>query len=469
MRTTPPDSTPTPSPATTSTVGARPERELLSVSQLNRRAKMLLETQLPLLWVEGEISNFSRPASGHWYFTLKDSSAQVRCAMFKGRNNRATFEPQQGQQVTLRARVSLYEGRGDYQLITEHIEPAGSGALEHAFKALKQQLNNEGLFAPEHKQSLPTHPQRIALITSASGAAVRDMISVFQRRYPLIELVILPVLVQGADAPAQIGRALQIANRMRALDAIILGRGGGSLEDLWAFNDETLARTIFHSKVPIISAVGHETDFTIADFVADYRAPTPSAAAEVLSPDGEELLSAFDGFQALIEEAIWRKLEQLDRHLEHLQARLRHPGDRLNSWSQQLDGLEIRLTQSIQSSLNKKQHRLQQLRLRQRQHHPQRQLHELQQILSHLQQRLKHTLNIHLQQQKQRVGKICQLLNTLSPLNTLERGYALVTDSNGRILTRAQDVKKGDLLETQLAQGNLRSIVTDCGMKKSTD
>jgi len=446
-----------------------PERDTLSVSQLNRRAKMLLETQLPLLWIEGEISNFSRPASGHWYFTLKDSSAQVRCAMFKGRNSRAKFEPQQGQQVTLRARVSLYEGRGDYQLIAEYIEETGSGALERAFETLKQQLNDEGLFAAEHKQTLPEYPQRVALITSPSGAAVRDIISVFARRYPLTELVILPVLVQGVDAPRQIVRALQIANRMRAIDAIILGRGGGSLEDLWAFNDETLARTISHSKVPVISAVGHETDFTIADFVADHRAPTPSAAAEILSPDGEELLSAFDGFQALIEEAIWRKLEQFERHLKHLQARLRHPGDRLNSWSQQLDGLEIRLTQSIQNNLNKGQHRLQQLTLRQSQYHPQTQLHELQQQLTHLQRRLRHELNTHLQQQKQRLGKACQLLNTVSPLNTLERGYALVTDSNGRILTRAQDVKKGDLLETQLAQGKLRSIVTDCGMKKSTD
>lgn len=276
---------------TSKTLTPPPNRDVLSVSQLNRRAKMLLETQLPLLWIEGEISNLSQPSSGHWYFTLKDSAAQIRCAMFKGRNSRVRFAAQHGQQVLVRAKVSLYEGRGDYQLIVEHMEEAGIGALQRAFDELKYKLEQEGLFLEEHKKPLPTQPKRVALITSPTGAAVQDMVSVFARRYPLIDLVILPVAVQGVEAPAQIARAINMACRMRNIEAIIVGRGGGSLEDLWAFNEEVVARAIFASKIPLVSAVGHETDFTIADFVADSRAPTPSAAAELLSPDREEILS----------------------------------------------------------------------------------------------------------------------------------------------------------------------------------
>ncbi len=435
------------------------ERDVLSVSQLNRRAKMLLETQLPLLWIEGEISNLSQPSSGHWYFTLKDAKAQVRCAMFKGRNGGVRFAPTQGQQILLRAKVSLYEGRGDYQLIAEHMEEAGTGALQRAFEELKHKLKKEGLFAAETKKTLPVLPRRVALITSPTGAAVRDMVSVFQRRYPLIDLVVLPVAVQGAEAPAQIARAINMACRMRNIEAIIVGRGGGSMEDLWAFNEEIVARAIDASKIPLVSAVGHETDFTIADFVADIRAPTPSAAAELLSPDREEILSTLEGHEVLLEEALWRKLDASQQKLEHLRARLRHPGDKLNGWSQQLDGLEIRLTRVIKSQLHEQQQQLQQLKLRQSHFHPQEKLHELQQQLKYLQQRLQHETEINLQQQRQQLAKACELLDSVSPLNTLKRGYAMVTDSFGNVITNAAKINCGDSISTQLASGKLISKV----------
>lgn len=446
---------------TSKTLTPPPNRDVLSVSQLNRRAKMLLETQLPLLWIEGEISNLSQPSSGHWYFTLKDSAAQIRCAMFKGRNSRVRFAAQHGQQVLVRAKVSLYEGRGDYQLIVEHMEEAGIGALQRAFDELKYKLEQEGLFLEEHKKPLPTQPKRVALITSPTGAAVQDMVSVFARRYPLIDLVILPVAVQGVEAPAQIARAINMACRMRNIEAIIVGRGGGSLEDLWAFNEEVVARAIFASKIPLVSAVGHETDFTIADFVADSRAPTPSAAAELLSPDREEILAAFEGHEALLEEALWRKLDTSRQKLEHLRARLRHPGDRLNGWAQQLDNLEIRLTRAIQSQLHKQQHLLQQLNLRQSQFHPQEKLQQLQQQLNNAQQRLLHESDINLQTQKQRLAKASELLDSVSPLRTLKRGYAMVTDSDNGVLTDTKNVNIGDNIQAQLANGKLTCTVKD--------
>lgn len=446
---------------TSKTLTPPPNRDVLSVSQLNRRAKMLLETQLPLLWIEGEISNLSQPSSGHWYFTLKDSAAQIRCAMFKGRNSRVRFAAQHGQQVLVRAKVSLYEGRGDYQLIVEHMEEAGIGALQRAFDELKYKLEQEGLFLEEHKKPLPTQPKRVALITSPTGAAVQDMVSVFARRYPLIDLVILPVAVQGVEAPAQIARAINMACRMRNIEAIIVGRGGGSLEDLWAFNEEIVARAIFASKIPLVSAVGHETDFTIADFVADSRAPTPSAAAELLSPDREEILAAFEGHEVLLEEALWRKLDTSRQKLEHLRARLRHPGDRLNGWAQQLDNLEIRLTRAIQSQLHKQQHLLQQLNLRQSQFHPQEKLQQLQQQLNNAQQRLLHESDINLQTQKQRLAKASELLDSVSPLRTLKRGYAMVTDSDNGVLTDTKNVNIGDNIQAQLANGKLTCTVKD--------
>src|SRR5690606_35272474 len=284
------------------------EREILSVSQLNRRAKQLLETHLPLLWVEGELSNVSQPSSGHWYFTLKDDQAQVRCAMFRNRNMLVRFKPQQGQQVLVRARVSLYEGRGDYQLIAEHMEEAGTGALQRAFEALKAKLGAEGLFDEARKRPIPTLPRHIGVITSPTGAAIRDVLTVLERRFPSIPVTVIPVAVQGKESAPQIVRALELANRCGLFDVLLLTRGGGSLEDLWSFNEEAVARAVAASQLPVVCAVGHEVDFSIADFVADLRAPTPSAAAELMTPDGEDWLETFIGYEVMLEDAMERKL-----------------------------------------------------------------------------------------------------------------------------------------------------------------
>ncbi len=334
------------------------ERQIFSVSQLNRSVRHLIETQLPLLWVEGEISNFARPASGHWYLTLKDDQAQVRCAMFRNTNQRVGFKPANGTQVLIRCRAGLYEGRGEYQLVIEHMEEAGFGALQRQFEQLKQQLTAEGLFDNQHKKPMPESVRHIGVITSATGAAVKDILSVLNRRFPAIKISIFPTAVQGAPAAAQIVDAISNANRHGQCDALIVGRGGGSLEDLWPFNEEIVARAIFASEIPIVSAVGHEVDFTIADFVADLRAPTPSAAAELLSPDGEDMLNQFEGFEILLGEAMVRKIRQLEQRTDYLQKRLQHPGRKLQEQAQHLDHLDIRLRRAIAGNMQQQASRM---------------------------------------------------------------------------------------------------------------
>lgn len=288
---------------------------IYTVSRLNQTVRMLLEQQMGQVWISGEISNFTQPASGHWYFTLKDDGAQVRCAMFRNSNRRVTFRPQHGQQVLVRANITLYEPRGDYQIIVESMQPAGVGLLQQQFEQLKQKLSQEGLFDAQHKQPLPSPAHQIGVITSKTGAALHDILHVLQRRDPSLPVVIYPTAVQGDDAPAQIVRAIELANQRAECDVLIVGRGGGSLEDLWSFNDERVARAIFASRIPIVSAVGHETDVTIADFIADLRAPTPSAAAEVVSRNQQELLRQIQGQQQRLEMA-------MDYFFANLQQRL---------------------------------------------------------------------------------------------------------------------------------------------------
>jgi exodeoxyribonuclease VII large subunit len=437
-----------------------PEREILSVSQLNRQARQLLETHLPLLWVEGELSNVSIPSSGHWYFTLKDDQAQVRCCMFRNRNMLVRFKPQQGQHVLIRARVSLYEGRGDYQIIAEHMEEAGSGALQRAFDELKHRLSAEGLFNEAHKKSLPHIPRHIAVITSPTGAAIRDVLSVLDRRFAHVPVTVIPVAVQGKESAPQIVKAIELANRANLFDVILLTRGGGSMEDLWSFNEEIVARAIFASQLPIVSALGHEVDFTIADFVADLRAPTPSAAAEILVPDGEEWLDKFIGFELLLEEAMLRKLSQLQKHLHHLRQRLRHPRARLEQQVQRLDNLELRLKNHIETLLNRHQHRLSQLRLRMQSHHPQVRLTQMRERLNTAQADFHKAQTSYMDRQKQRLATAARVLNTLSPLNTLERGYSITTDEqSGQIITRRDQVSAGQRIRTRVADGDFYSRV----------
>jgi len=438
--------------------------ETLSVSQLNRQVKRLLESHFGFVWVEGEISNFSRPSSGHWYFSLKDDSGQVRCAMFRNTNQRVRIAPESGLQVRIRARVSLYEGRGEYQLIVEHMEAAGAGAMQLAFEQLKQKLNAEGLFDPAGKQDLPAFPAEIGIITSPTGAAIRDIVSVFRRRFPAITLSVLPVPVQGADSAPAVVAALQQANRWQqsghcAFDALILARGGGSIEDLWSFNDEAVARAIADSDIPVVSAVGHEIDFTIADFAADVRAPTPSAAAEMLSPDARELWHQYRGLEVSLQRS-QRSLLELARHkLAGLARNLRHPGERLREQVQRLDGLDIRLRNSVRQQINASGYRLQVHSAQLSRYAPGPRLQQLGSRLVTLQQRASQAVQAALQQQGQKLERAKALLDSLGPQATLARGYAIVTNEYGKLVTVADSVAAGDRINTRLAQGTISSTV----------
>ncbi len=439
------------------------KRQILTVTQLNRAARNLLETQLPAMWVEGELTNLSAPASGHWYFTLKDAAAQVRCAMFRNRNMLVRFKPKAGEQVLLRAKVSLYEGRGDYQLIAEHMEPAGAGLLQRRFDELKAQLAAEGLFEQHHKQPLPVWPKTLGVITSASGAAIHDILQVLRRRFPALAVKLLPVTVQGGKAAAEIAAAIALANRHAVCDLLIVGRGGGSIEDLWAFNEEVVARAIFASRIPIVSAVGHETDFTIADFVADVRAPTPSAAAELVSPNGPALQEQIGRLRARLQQAQKQRLHWAARTLQMTSARLQHPGQRLQTQAQGLDQLEVRLVRALQQSMAKRRGEMQALASRLTQCSPAKLLPHRQLQLTYLKQRLGRAAKTELDDCQVRLARAAGLLQTVSPLNTLQRGYAIVQNPAGDVVRRADQLAAGDAVHIKLAEGEL-----DCRVLTST-
>jgi exodeoxyribonuclease VII large subunit len=443
------------------TLTSTPTRDIISVSDLNRKARQLLETHLNLLWVEGELSNVATPSSGHWYFTLKDKSAQVRCAMFKTRNTGVRFKPEQGQQVVVRGRVSLYEGRGDFQLLVEHMEEAGFGVLQRAFEALKNKLSKEGLFDEEHKQDIPELPSHLAVITSPTGAAIHDVLHVLKRRFPSIPVTVLPVQVQGEGAAAQIVKAIKLANQLKRFDVILLTRGGGSLEDLWSFNEETVARAIFASEVPIVCAVGHEVDFTIADFVADQRAPTPSAAAELLSPDQREWLQIFAGYAMLLGQHMQRSIDHNRHVLNNFSARLRHPRDRLQNNVQHLDQLELRLNRAVLVQLNQFKNRLTAAQLRHQHQHPIPLLRQSQANLQQLQARLGRQVKQLLGDKAKTLKQWMNLLNTVSPLKTLERGYSITRRQDGSVVRSSTSVKTGELIITKVAAGEFVSRVED--------
>jgi exodeoxyribonuclease VII large subunit len=437
---------------------------VLSVAQLNRLARSLLEDSFPAVMVEGELSNFASPASGHWYFTLKDDQAQVRCAMFRNRNMMVRFRPRDGLKILVKAKLSLYEGRGDYQLIVDRMEESGAGALQRAFEQLKQKLQQEGLFNPASKQALPSLPHHIAVITSPTGAAVRDIISVLGRRFPVINVTVIPVAVQGKEAPAALCRALELVNRhqgcLQDVDAIIIGRGGGSLEDLWAFNDEQVARCIHASEIPVISAVGHETDFTIADFVADARAPTPSAAAELLSPDQVEIIQLFRTRARHLTHLLQGRLDSEQQYLRQLRLRLRHPGERLMQQMQRLDDLEGRCRRAMRKRLSEQQQALKIIGTGLRAYSPAKILHREQQGLHHLHQRLLSATNNAISRQKQHMREQVRALQTVSPLATLARGYSLTTLADGTVVRSYSQLAPGDTITTRLAQGSITSKVT---------
>jgi exodeoxyribonuclease VII large subunit len=436
------------------------DREVLSVSQLNSRARLLLEDVFSGIWVEGEISNLAKPASGHVYFTLKDSQAQVRCALFRQNAAKVRQALRDGLAVKVRGKVSLFEGRGDYQLILDAVEPAGDGALRLAFEALKEKLSAEGLFAAEGKVALPQHPKRIGIISSPTGAVIRDIISVFRRRAPQVELTLIPTAVQGRDATAQIVRALGIADA-KGFDALILARGGGSLEDLWCFNEEPVARAIAACRTPIVSAVGHETDVSIADFVADVRAPTPSAAAELLAPDSSELVQRLGTLKRRLNLRMQHRLERERMRLDGLQRRLRHPGERLRQHAQRIDDLDMRLSRAFERQLSNRRERLAYLQTRLLSLHPERNLKLLDQRLQALAERLQRGMREGLKQRRLHLHSQVQTLHAISPLATLGRGYSILLDERGRAIRNAADTRPGQRLHAKLGAGELVVRVED--------
>ena len=401
------------------TIDISHSEEIYTVSELNREARLLIEGHFPLLWVEGEISNFAAPSSGHWYFSLKDASAQVRSAMFRPQNRRVPFQPKDVMHVILRARLSLYEGRGDFQLLVEQMEDAGEGKLRQAFEALKKKLSEAGWFDAAHKKPLPAFPQSIGIITSPTGAAIKDILSVLKRRYAIGRIIIYPTLVQGEAASKNIVEAIQIANHRKECDVLILARGGGSLEDLWPFNEEIVARAIYQSTLPIVSGIGHEVDFTIADFVADLRAPTPTAAAELIAAHTEDILLRFQNHKKYLIHYITQLLKNLKQHLVFLQKHLQqqHPKRRLTEQAQRLDFYESTLIQLVHK---------------------------------------------HLSEYQTKIKIAAAKLDALSPLATLKRGFAIVTRAKDeKILQEAKEVTPGDKVHIQLKNGKLECTVND--------
>ena len=445
---------------------AASDRSPLTPSVLTRLVRDLLDDALPLLWIEGELSNLARPASGHLYFTLKDAQAQVRCAMFRPRAQLLRFRPVDGQHVLLRARVTLYEPRGEFQLVVEHMQDAGAGALQRAYEELRARLAVEGLFDAARKRPLPALPWRIGVITSASGAAVRDVLSVLARRFPLVEAELLPVPVQGREAPLAIATMLVRAAASGRYDVLLLTRGGGAAEDLWAFNDESVVRAVATSAVPVVAAIGHETDFTLAEFAADLRAPTPSAAAELLVPDAQELAARLTALRQRAARALRRRLDAQAQGLDQRWARLQtqRPQARLALLQARLAALTARLRGAPTARLAAARARLGILAARLQAHDPRRALTEMRRRVAAAQVRLAASLRTLMPRRQQALAATARALHAVSPLATLERGYAILLDAEGRVLRRAADASAGDRLQGRLADGSLRlRVVADEG------
>jgi len=443
---------------------------IFTVSRLNQTVRLLLEREVGQVWISGEISNFTQPASGHWYFTLKDDTAQVRCAMFRNSNRRVTFRPQHGQQILVRASITLYEPRGEYQIIVESMQPAGEGLLQQKYEQLKAKLAAEGLFDQQSKQPLPSPAHCVGVITSKTGAALHDILHVLKRRDPSLPVVIYPTAVQGEDAPGQIVRAIELANSRRECDVLIVGRGGGSLEDLWSFNDERVARAIFASQIPIVSAVGHETDVTIADFVADLRAPTPSAAAEMVSRNQLELLRQLQSGQQRLEMAMDYYLANRTRRFTQLEHRLQqqHPQLRLARQQTVLERLRQRMTYAMDNQLKRSGQRQQRMTQRLNQHSPQPRIHRAQNRVQQLEYRLAQLISARLSATRERFGNTVTHLEAVSPLSTLARGYSVTTATDGNVLKQTKQVKAGDMLTTRLADGWVESEVKGVTVAKKT-
>jgi exodeoxyribonuclease VII large subunit len=434
--------------------------EVYSVSRLNREARFILEGSFPLIWIEGEISNFVVPNSGHWYFSLKDTDAQARCAMFRLNNCFLGFIPKNGMHVMMKCRVSLYEGKGEFQLIAEHMEEMGEGKLRAAFEALKKRLQAAGFFNEENKKLLPALPQCIGVVTSPTGAAIRDIISVLKRRFPALPVIIYPTLVQGTSAAAQIAAMLRLANRRKECDILIVARGGGSLEDLWPFNEEIVAQAIYESAIPVVSGVGHEIDFTIADFVADLRAPTPSAAAELVVPDVVEFIESFSRQKNRLTRLMQQMLLNAKQHIvwlnKHLQQQ--HPKRRLAEKSQRLDFSEAALVRLITQRIASHENKLNSARLKLLSATPLHHIRKFKNILSLQHQGLINLMKTKIQLQQQNLGNMAAKIDALSPLATLQRGFS-ITMKERHVVHTINDVDMGDRISVRLVDGQLECEV----------
>ena len=442
----------------------------ISVSELNRQARRLVESGLPRLWVEGEVSNLSRPASGHVYFSLKDSSAQLRCAWFRQRQRGPTIHLKNGDNMLIFGKVSIYEARGDYQMIVERVEDAGEGELRRRFEALKKKLQAEGLFDEDQKQPVPAMPRRIGVITSPSGAAVRDILTVLKRRFPLVPVVIYPAAVQGDAAAGEIVSAINSAVIRDECDVLIIGRGVGSLEDMWPFNEESVARAIAGCPIPTISAVGHEVDFTIADFVADLRAPTPSGAAEIVVPDQAEWMRTVNAAGNRLVALSRRYLEASAQRLDWVSRRLAQssPAATVERQSQRLQNLQQVLTGAMRHDLAKRRNDIERVRSRLLQQSPALRVQSNVARLQSLEQRMNHAAGAEISVRQNRLRIAARALHSVSPLATLERGYAIVTDgASGKVLTEAHRVEAGTNISARLSDGVIDAVVT--GTRKTDE
>lgn len=435
--------------------------KVFSVSTLNNAARRQLENEFGSVWVIGEISGLTRPSSGHWYFTLKDENAQLRSAMFRGNNRNVRFPIANGQQVLVRGRLSLYEPRGDYQLIAEHMEPAGDGLLKQQFEQLKMRLAGEGLFNQGYKKPLPTHVQRVGVITSPTGAAIHDILTVLKRRAPQLDVLIYPAMVQGEAAIAQIVNAIETADRRKEVDVIVVGRGGGSLEDLWCFNEEAVARAIFNCQTPIVSAVGHEVDVTIADFVADYRAATPSAAAELISPNMDEVKQQWAHWQHRLQQTMAKLLQSKQHQTALFNQRLQHqhPKQVLQRYKLENEQLLQRLIRRWTTFHQQHSWQLDALSQRMQQQNPQRAISSHHQKLDELLNRLQRASIQEVKSKQQQLASLSSRLDSVSPLATLSRGYSITTNQQQQVITDAQQLSSGDQIHTTLNNGEIISTV----------
>lgn len=432
---------------------AKKEPEIISVSDLNKLVRGQLETRFNLIWIKGEISNFKPHTSGHFYFSLKDSKAQVSAVMFKGFNQGLKFKPKDGLEVIVRGKITVYEPRGSYQVFCELMEPVGAGALQLAFEQLKKKLELEGLFAQSKKRPLPEHPKHVAIVTSPTGAAIRDILNILGRRNKGLRVTIVPALVQGAGAAASIVEAMKKAQMLSDIDVMIVGRGGGSIEDMWCFNEEPVARAIATCRVPIISAVGHEIDFTIADFVADLRAPTPSAAAELVAKNSDELLSNLDKLKQRLWKSWTHTLHIRKQSLQHYSQRLVDPKRYLQEMMQRCDELTFRLENGLKNIMRSKQQKV--VLYLSRLGSPAERLKLRQQRVQKAFEKLGMLIRAQLQKKDTRMIRAAGVLDSLSPLKVVSRGYSVIRKANGEVVRSSKQVKVSDQLSVQMAEGKM--------------